>query len=385
MNLRRSIAGFALVLLTASSTAVAREWQTFVDPLDNIFPALELATATMPPDPEEEDPSILGDQHGFIGVYVDGAPGTRFDLTIRIPGYARDSRLSGTLPRGVEGPFTLSPTIAWDFQALGQVRQARPALVEFELALGNAPPEQRSQRVRLRSVNDVLYFIDSEDDAEDLDFNWLFAAFVNEDHPIVDEILRDALATGIVESFSGYQAEDPDDVLAQVHAIWHVLQQRGIRYSSITRTSSEHGQLHSQHVRFLDESIAMAQANCVDGTVLLASILRKIDIHPVLVLVPGHMFLGFQLDEEGEEMAFLETTMLGDVHEGRGQRLQQLRQGRQIAVNVEASLESFAAALDEGERQIEEAGDAFDDEDNLEYQFIDVQAAREAGVMPIVR
>lgn len=385
MSARLSTIGFAVSLLLAPGTAAALEWEPFVDPLDNVFPALELATATMTPDPEDEDPSILGDQHGFIGVYVDGAPGTRFDLTIRIPGYARDSRLSGTLPHGVEGPFTLSPTIAWDFNALGQVRQPRPALVEFELALGNAPPEQRSQRVRLRSVNDVLYFIDSEDDEEDLDFNWLFAAFVNEDHPIVDEILRDALATGIVDSFSGYQAEDPDDVLMQVHAIWHVLQQRGIRYSSITRTSSEHEQLHSQHVRFLDESIAMGQANCVDGTVLLASVLRKIDIHPVLVLVPGHMFLGFQLDEEGEEMAYLETTMLGDVHEGNGQRLQQLRQGRQVPVDLEASLESFAAALDSGQSQVDEAGDAFEDEENFDYQMIDVQAAREAGVMPIVR
>lgn len=384
MDVRWSIAAVATAMLAVSS-ASAKEWQVFVDPHDNIFPALELATATMKPDPEEADPSILGDQHGFIGVTVDGAPGTRFDLTVRIPGYARDSRLTGTLPRGVQGPYTLSPTIAWDFNALGQVRQARPALVEFEFALGNAPPEQRTQRVRLRSVNDVLYFIDNEGDDDDHDFNWLFAAYVNEDHPIVDEILRDALATGIVDSFSGYQGEDVDEVLKQVHAIWHVLQQRGIRYSSITRTSSEHGQLHSQHVRFLDESIAMAQANCVDGTVLLASILRKIDIHPVLVLVPGHMLLGFQLDEAGEEMAFLETTMLGDVHAGKGERLQQLRQGRKVPVNVEASLESFAAALDAGESQIEEGGDAFDDEDNVEYQIIDVKAAREAGVMPIVR
>lgn len=381
---KRRFAGFAF-LLAASSTALALDWEPFVDPHDNIFPALELATATMPADPAETDPTLVGDPNSFIGVTVDGPPGTRFELTVRIPGYARDSRLRGTLPPGVDGPYVLSPTIAWDFPALAQIRQPRPAVVEFELALGQAAPEQRVQRVRMRSVNDVLFYIDGDSDEDDLDFNWLFAAFVNEDHPIVDEILRDALATGIVESFSGYQAEDPDDVLLQVHAIWHVLQERGIRYSSITRTSNEHEQLSSQHVRFLDESIAMGQANCVDGTVLLASVLRKIDIHPLLVLVPGHMFLGFQLDEDGEELAFLETTMLGDVHEGHGQRLQQLRHGRQVPVDLEASLESFAAALDEGQRQVDEAGDAFDDEENVDYQMIDVQAAREAGVMPIVR
>ena len=43
------------------------------------------------------------------------------------------------------------------------------------------------------------------------------------------------------------------------------------------------------------------------------------------------------------------------------------------------------AALEEGQSQIDEAGDAFADEDNLDYQFIDIQEAREYGVMPITR
>jgi hypothetical protein len=382
---RFTATALAAALLACPPLASALEWEPFVDPYGNIFPAIELATATMEPDPEEADPTIIGDQHGFIGAYVDAPAGTRFELTIRVPGYARDSRLSGTLPRGVEGPFTLNPVISWDYTALAQVRQPKPAIVEFELSIDGARAEQRTQRVRMRSVNDVLFYIDEEGEENDLDFNWLFAAYVNEDHPIVDEILRDALATGIVEAFSGYQAEDPDDVLKQVYAIWHVLQQRGIRYSSITRTSSEHEQVYSQHVRFLDESLAMSQANCADGTVLLASILRKIDIHPALVMVPGHMFLGFQLDEEGEQMAFLETTMLGDVHSGQGARLQKLRQGMRIDVDHDASLESFAAALDSGQSQVEEAGDAFDNEHSAEYQIIDVKAARAAGVMPITR
>jgi hypothetical protein len=386
MQVSRSIvAGFVVASLACPLPAATLTWEPFVDPYGQVFPALELATATMAPDPEEADPTIVGDQHGLMGVYLDAPAGTRFELTVRVPGYARDSRLSGALPRGVEGPFALNPVIAWDYTALAQIKQPKPAIVEYELSINGARPEQRTQRVRMRSVNDVLFYIDEEGEENDLDFNWLFAAYVNEDHPVVDEILRDALATGIVDSFSGYQAEDPDDVLKQVYAIWHVLQQRGIRYSSITRTSSEHEQVYSQHIRFLDESIAMSQANCADGTVLLASILRKIDIHPALVMVPGHMFLGFQLDEEGEQLAFLETTMLGDVHAGQGARLKKLRQGMRIDVDHDASLESFAAALERGQEQVDEAGDAFDDEHRAEYQIIDVQAARAAGVMPITR
>jgi len=248
------------------------------------------------------------------------------------------------------------------------------------------PLGKRTQRVRLRSVNDALYYIDEDDDAADLDFNWMFAAYVNEDHPAVDQILKEALDSGVVDSFTGYQDEDSDAVLKQVYAIWHVLQSRGIRYSSITRTANEHDNVMSQHVRFIDESLAMTQANCVDGSVLIASVLRKIDIAPVLVLVPGHMFLGFALDEEGEEMAYLETTMLGDVTPERGKKAAKVqKRSEAFGVDVEASLESFEAALEEGQSQIDEAGDAFADEDNLDYQFIDIQEAREYGVMPITR
>lgn len=377
---------FALPLLLASAAATAEvDWAPFVEPYQQIFPSLEIATATMTVDPEDEDPSVVGDQDGLIGVIVSGArPGTRFELTVRIPGYARDSRLSGRIP-DVDEDVGLAPTINWDFDTLARLKQSKPANVEFELSLGGKPQGTRTERVRMRSVNDALYFIDEDDDEDDLDFNWLFAAYVNEDHPAVDQILKEALDSGIVDNFSGYQAEDEDDVLKQVYAIWHVLQMRGIRYSSITRTANEHGNVLSQHVRFIDESLAMTQANCVDGSVLFASILRKIDINPKLVLVPGHMFLGFALDEAGEHDAYLETTMLGDVQPFRGKKLSDLRREVSIGVDQEATFASFAAALEEGQRQVDEAADAFADENDLDHQMIDIQAARELGVMPITR
>ncbi len=373
------------MLYFSATTRADVEWEPFVQPYNQVFPALEISLANVEGGDEEVDPAIVGEQDGLIGVLIDDVkPGTAFALTIRIPGYAADSRLKGKIP-DAEGPYQLNPVIAWDFGALANVRQPKPANALFELSLSGATPENRTQRIRLRSVNDAIYYLDEEDDADDTDLNWLFAAYVNEDHPQVDVILKEALATGIVDSFSGYQAEDSDEVLKQVYAIWHVLQEKGIRYSSITRTSNEHVNIHSQHVRFLDESLAMSQANCVDGSVLFASILRKIDIAPALVLIPGHMFLAFQLDEEGEDYGFLETTMLGNVHDGKGDRLKALKTGLSVKVDQATSLESFASALESGQEQFEEVADKFADESDIEHQFIDIQSARELGVMPITR
>lgn len=372
-------------LLWATAALAEPEWKPLVEPDNQIFPSLELALATVPADPEAEiDPAILGEQDGLIGVELSGArPGSRVQLLVRAQGLIRDSTLVGRLPAISGDSWQLMPSLAWDYEALARVRQSRPLVVEFALSVDGVALGSKTQRVRLRSVNDALYWVDSEDDSEDLDFNWMFAAYVNEDHPLVDEILRLALESDVVSSFDGYQSGDSDQVLAQVFAIWHVLQQRGVRYSSITRTANEHATLYSQHVRFIDESWNKVQANCADGSVLFASVLRKIDIAPVLVLVPGHMFLGFALDEEGEEYAYLETTMLGDIERHDTRSLRGMKRELSGGIDLDESLESFAAALEEGQRQVDEASAEFADEKNLDYQFIDIQAARESGVMPI--
>src|SRR5262249_43106392 len=104
-----------------------------------------------------------------------------------------------------------------------------------------------------------------------------------------------------------------EEVYRQVYALWHALSKRDVRYSSITTSAAESETVGSQHVRLLEESINNGQANCVDGSVLMASLLRKIGVEPMLVMVPGHCFLPFWLDAEGKELAALETTLIGSV------------------------------------------------------------------------
>jgi hypothetical protein len=64
-------------------------------------------------------------------------------------------------------------------------------------------------------------------------------------------------------------------------------------------------------VRFLDQSISSSQANCVDGSVLLCSILRKIGLNVGIMLVPGHAYVCVRDQENKQFIAGIETTMLG--------------------------------------------------------------------------
>ena len=142
----------------------------------------------------------------------------------------------------------------------------------------------------------------------------LFAAYVNENHPLIDGILREALNTRIVNRFAGYQVSQAEGVDRQVYALWHVLQQRKFKYSSTSYTSLSSNVVFSQRVRTFEDAFRSSQINCVDGSIVFASLLRAINIDPILVRVPGHMYIGYYTDSRHSDVDFLETTMIGDIN-----------------------------------------------------------------------
>ena len=71
--------------------------------------------------------------------------------------------------------------------------------------------------------------------------------------------------------------------------------------------------MFAQRVRTFDDAFEAAQINCVDGSVLFASLLKAININPILVRIPGHMFVGYYTDKSHRDMNFLETTLIGEV------------------------------------------------------------------------
>ena len=112
----------------------------------------------------------------------------------------------------------------------------------------------------------------------------------------------------------GYQA-GADYVDLQVIAIVAQLMRKGMNYSNITDTSNSSTKVYSQNVRFINETLALKNANCVDGSVLLASILEKIGIRCFLVAIPGHMYLAYsrtgKTQASSGDIQYVETTLIG--------------------------------------------------------------------------
>ena len=368
----------------AANNSSAHGFRTIVEPYGQIFPAFELASRALTQKPASGTPNTFGAQDALIGASVVASkPNQAFALTISAPGLLEPSILSVQAPRAGQR-YTLYPDLRWNVQALRAVKQPRTVTLTFELSSSATRLAVRRVPVTLRSSNDVVFGVKDPASNNILDFNWLFAAFVDEQSPAVVDILAKSTASGVIKKFHGYAQNDEEEVYAQVFAIWHTLQRRGIRYSNLSPVtdSFKTQNVSSQYVRFVSETWASQKANCVDASVLIASALKRAGLAPVLVVIPGHMLVGVALDAQGSQYAYLETTRLDGSQTAPAQGV---GSGPSSKRSLHASLANFEQALAQGQRQVDAAGTRFETESDLSYQIIDVQAARDLGVMPINR
>ena len=66
-----------------------------------------------------------------------------------------------------------------------------------------------------------------------------------------------------------------------------------------------------QRVRLPRKSIEDKSANCIDGTVLMASLLEAASLNPGIVLIPAHAFLAWETQDGNGQWDYLETVMIG--------------------------------------------------------------------------
>jgi len=200
----------------------------------------------------------------------------------------------------------------------------------------------------------------------------------------VQSVLQAALKYRAVDHFDGYQ-ENAAIVRKQVFALWNVFQRAHVHYSSTTTASaaSPKGKVFSQSVRFIDETIREQQANCVDGSVLFASVLYKIGIDPVLVLLPGHMFVGYYVDRQHRRIEFLETTLLGHGHQPSQYNL--AFSPVLHPVETSESYRQFMTALQYANQEYQQKVAPHLADGGMQYQLIDIRKAREQGINAIPR
>ena len=197
----------------------------------------------------------------------------------------------------------------------------------------------------------------------------LLCAFVTPNHPEIPKLI--ARASVLLEKWTGdpsldaYQTQDPNRVLSQAAAIYGALQEQNIVYCVPPASFEPAG----QRVRLCDTIMQQKMGTCLDLSLLYASCLEAVGLHPILILKKGHIFCGVWL----EELTFPEC-----VQDDVSLITKRLADG----VNEIAVVESTAFTAGK-EMSFDEANEAAQRQlTEVEY-ILDVKRARLSGVSPL--
>ncbi|PTY00788.1 hypothetical protein DB346_14335 [Verrucomicrobia bacterium LW23] len=389
------------------------KWEPLVRMDNQLYPSYVLATATLTETAASELlPAIpaneRGERNGQLGVEVEVTrPNTTVGVEIRSTRYVKLSSQEFKIEK--PGTYRLFPTLEWNYHELRSTRETTPETVTFTVLVDSDEVGSQKRRITVRSLNDCPFGRRlmpgemSPGSGEALGMPWMFAAYVNEGDPTIDLILKEALATGIINRFVGYQA-GRDSVAREVFAIWAALRERKIRYSNTPIPAGFSQSMTSQYVRFMGESLNYQQSNCVDGSALILAVLRKLGIEGSLMLVPGHCLIAVELAPDQpappgtvaardtlRRVIFIETTAIGEEPEEKafieGLKLLGGNVPRGVPKKYAQSYRNFVGAIAAGQRNgvrtmMSEFG-ADVARDNIAYTFIDIGIARRMGIQPV--
>jgi len=246
-------------------------------------------------------------------------------LTVEVENVSRDIRricvkahlegLSATAVRTIEieprktATFNLQPTLFPErAQAITEVQRATLHVVVEDL---DGKVERHDTYpitclARTASFNAVR----RPDTGEMLDLSHYYGAWVTPHTDTVQERIRRAVELVPDRRMLGYQG-DPDLVNQQVAALYQSLRESEIVYVNSVIDYGAPAGITTQRTRLPRESLARRSANCIDGTVLLASLMEGVSLNPAIVLVPGHAFVGWEAWAGSGDWRFLETTLIG--------------------------------------------------------------------------
>ncbi|MET0230385.1 MAG: hypothetical protein ABW186_05575 [Rhodanobacteraceae bacterium] len=333
--------------------AAAPDWSVEITPDGELFPVLDLSQRA------PESAASPGGGNGLVIVRVRGeSVPAHLRLALDTEGLREPAIVEVDVPAGAA--IALRPRLDWDTRWLARLASPRRQPLRVTIEREGRAAETRELPVRVHPLDDALYFV--REGRERIDLGWVFAAYVDPGDPVVTSIVDTARTT---DAAFDRPSDDADANVAKALAIWTALARHGLRYADGDPALSRGPAIYSQRVRLLGEVWNERRANCVDGSVLIASVLERIGIPAFIALVPGHAFVGFRA-ERGGAIEWLETTLLG-------------RATSSEEADVAANFEAARAA---GNARWRRSASRFDRRHAPDYALIDIGTARSYGIIP---
>src|SRR5579859_726311 len=111
----------------------------------------------------------------------------------------------------------------------------------------------------------------------------------------------------VPQGMIGYKTATPQQVIDQVDAIYEALRlDYDIQYvqASIPYSASTTDTAPTQEIKLPGEVLQQRSGMCVELTTLMASAVERIGLHAVIVIIPGHAFLGVAVIEDNRHIEY---------------------------------------------------------------------------------
>jgi hypothetical protein len=353
--------------------------------------------ATPPSYPTAYYDAMTIDSFPFVRCEIDNTlPGctiAKITIEVTIQGFSETYSDTLSVPSGRREQTCLLPRINREKAlSLTETKIANcHVLVKRQFTYSEQTLHNKTYEIQLLSRNTALYALRDNQGKLARDLADYLAVFVTPHKQEIRDFVQEASQKHPGKAFSGYLAEstDHDDVRRilreQAEAFFVALKKRGLRYIFSPNSFGTQPDHIAQHVRLPWESLPQAQgqkgqASCLDSTLLFASLLEHAHIDPLIVLIPGHAFVGWHILGPGkrstlpekQEYDFLETTMIRET----------------TPLWQSNSNFNFNDALEEGDRRYREAKERGDDQrpflDAQRFlRVIDIAMCRSRNINPL--
>lgn len=261
------------------------------------------------------------DDFPLVTVTIDNTDIDCDDLVVRIStviqGYSDDAIQRVKIDKGEAKNVFVLPLLKPDIVAkLTEIRRSTLHTSVEQIEPSKSLLYEQTAHIELHARNTALIAVQTLDGSM-RDLTKYLAGWVTPHHPDIDKLLRRAAERHYERGFVGYGEGDTKDEIAesvreQAQAIFETLKYDvDLVYIDSSLSFGAKPDQVMQRVRFPTEILASGgPANCLDGTVLFASLLECASIDPLIVLVPGHAFVGWHIAKNEEQYEFLETTLI---------------------------------------------------------------------------
>jgi hypothetical protein len=227
-------------------------------------------------------------------------------ITVEVPGWSDQEIQIADLAAGEKRTYIFAPSFLPRFYRNSEIKAAT-ALVTVADVVGN-PVYQQTVPVRLRPVEDMYWGVDFK-------YAPFIASWVTPHDPKVEQVLTAAKEFMPGRRLPGYEggkseALQEQETIQQARAIYRALQQLGVSYVKSSMTFGGNSGW-SERIRYPRESLHRRAANCIDGVLMYASLFENLDMDPVVVLIPGHAYVGLRLTRNSKKYLYVETSLTG--------------------------------------------------------------------------